>query len=283
MTVAETLSEKPVTDLDLSRFVVASHDDTIETTIEKMAEAGFSCALVTDSGLLSGVFTQKDVLLKVVGEPSARTSPTADLMTSDPQTVGSGASVADALAIMNELRVRSVPVADDGRIVGNVSFYALMPVIAGLLADHSLGTPTEVSAHHGVEYIDFTGLNTRAPITVGPDDSLELAVHQMKTQAIGSVFVVDERDHLRGVITEFDLLVRGAWGVPDLAARAVHEFMTPDPIALPARSLIVEGIKQMATNSISHVPLLGESGRPSGVASFRDMASYFETTVDLLE
>ena len=97
------------------------------------------------------------------------------------------------------------------------------------------------------------------------------------------VFVVDSREHLVGVVTEFDLQVKDAWRESDLTARTVSDFMTPDPVALSARSPVVDAIREMAAAGFSHVPLLGESGRPIGVASFRDIAQYFETTVALLE
>lgn len=284
MTIADALNDRLVTDLDLSRHVTVSPQDAVEVTVEMMSSAGYSCALVLDAGSLKGIFTQRDVLMKVVGEPDAAGSSTEDLMTAAPLTVESTQSVADALAIMNEHHVRSVPViSDDGSVLGNVSFYVLMQVIAALLADHSLGTPTEVSAHHGLELIDFTGLNTRPPVTVHEEDPLETAVRQMKTRAIGSVFVVDHRENLLGVVTEFDLQVRNAWREPDLMARAVADFMTTDPVAISARSPIADAIQKMAASGFSHVPLLGESGRPIAVASFRDVASYFETAVALLE
>jgi hypothetical protein len=38
----------------------------------------------------------------------------------------------------------------------------------------------------------------------------------------------------------------------------------------------------MAALGCAHVPLLGESGRPVGVASFRDLAAYFEGSVAVL-
>lgn len=284
MTVAEALNDAPVTDLDLSRHVIAATDDTVATTIERMSAAGYTCALVSDDEKLAGIFTQRDVLTRVVGEPGNAERPITALMTEAPRTIKSAQSVAEALAIMNELWVRSVPVVDDdGTIRGTVSFYVLMQLIAELLADHALATPTEVSAHHGLEFVDLTGLNTSAPATVHEEDTLEAVVELMKTTAIGSVFVVDHREHLLGVITEFDLQAKDAWQVTDLAARSATDFMTPDPPSLSARSSIAAAIQEMAASGLAHVPLLGESGRPIAVASFREVARYFETSVGVLE
>jgi len=284
MTVAETLHETAVTELDLSRYVISETHETTADTIEKMCAARYSCALVTDAGKLVGIFTQRDVLMRVVGTAGAADQPIGEAMTDSPRTVKATQSVAEALSTMTELWVRSVPVVgDDGAVIGNVSFYVLMKLIADLLADHALGTPTEVSAHHGLEFIDFTGLNTSAPVTVHEDDSLEAAVHQMKSRALGSVFVVDHREHLVGVVTEFDLQTRGAWKVADLADRSAVDYMTPDPVTLSARSSVASAVQEMAATGSSHVPLLGESGRPIGVASFRDVADYFETSVAILD
>ena len=284
MTVADVLNDAPVTDLDLSRHVMAATDDTVAATIERMSAAGYTCALVSDSQKLAGIFTQRDVLTRVVGEPGSAERPITALMTQAPRTIKSAQSVAEALGIMNELWVRSVPVVDDdGTIRGTVSFYVLMQLIAELLADHALATPTEVSAHHGLEFVDLTGLNTSPPATVHEEDTLEAVVELMKTTAIGSVFVVDHREHLLGVVTEFDLQSMNAWQVTDLSGRPATDFMTPDPPSLSARSSIAEAIQEMATSGLAHVPLLGESGRPIAVASFRDVANYFETSVGVLE
>jgi CBS domain-containing protein len=284
MTVADALNDTPVSDVDLSRHVTVSPGELVEVAIDNMSAAGYSCALVADAGKLVGIFTQRDVLMKVVGEPDAAGRPIGELMTSDPWAIGSIQSVADALAVMNQYQVRSVPViGDDGRVVGSVSFYVIMEVIAALVADRSLGTPTEVSAHHGLELVDFTGLNTPPPITVRAQDSLEAAVHQMKTRAIGSVFVVDHRGSLVGIVTEFDLQAKNAWRESDLATRSVAEFMTDDPVAVSARSPVSDALQKMAASGFSHVPLVGESGRPVGVVSFRDIADYFETMVAVLE
>ena len=284
MTVADALHDAPVTDLDLSRHVIATGDDNVADTIERMSAAGYSCALVSDGGKLAGIFTQRDVLMRVVGDPTRADDPITELMTEAPRTIKSSQSVAEALAIMNELWVRSVPVLDDDSTIrGTVSFYVLMQLIAELLADHALATPTEVSAHHGLEFVDLTGLNTSSPATVHLDDTLDAAVDMMKTLAVGTVFVVDPREHLSGVITEFDLQAKGAWKEADLASRLATDFMTPDPPSLSARSPIADAIQEMAASGVSHVPLLGESGRPIAVASFRDVANYFETSVGVLE
>jgi CBS domain-containing protein len=281
VTISETLDQTAVSSLDLSRYVVVTGDTSVADTVRSMAGAKESCACVTANDTLTGVFTQRDFLTRVVGRPATWTRPITDQMAAPVQTIRADQSVADGLAVMNRWWVRSVPVLADGQLYGNLSFYTVMRLIADIVQTRT-GDTSEPGVRHGFSHVDFTGLNTSAPVTVPSDETLDVVIHQMRARAIGSMFVVDERDNLVGVLTEFDLLTRFGCADIDLSAMSVSEVMTPEPVALAARSSIAEAIVQMATRGFSHIPLVGESGRPVGVASFRDVAAYFETSLATL-
>ena len=184
---------------------------------------------------------------------------------------------------MNDWWVRSVPVLDDDdQFVGNLSFYSIKPRIADLVHEHLGDVDQEVSDSLGLTLIDFTGLHTSAPMIVSHDQSVEVAAHHMKARGIGSVLVADDSEHLVGVLTEFDLQTKVGCDYSDLSALTVSQVMTGDPIALAARSPIAEAIRQMADRGFSHLPLLGESGRPVAVVSFRDIAGYIEASFGAL-
>lgn len=42
---------------------------TLAETIDRMRDGSRGCVLVTDSGRLAGIFTERDVLMRVVGRP----------------------------------------------------------------------------------------------------------------------------------------------------------------------------------------------------------------------
>ena len=104
----------------------------------------------------------------------------------------------------------------------------------------------------------------------------------MRVRGLGSVLVVDDRENLVGELTEFDLQTKIGCGGVDLAAATVGEVMTANPVSLDARSSIADAIHEILEQEISHVPLTGESGRPVGVASFRDIATFVETSLETL-
>ncbi|PAW63617.1 MAG: hypothetical protein B9S34_13985 [Opitutia bacterium Tous-C1TDCM] len=78
--------------------------------------------LVLESGRLVGIFTERDVLRRIVGEGrDPRTTPIRDVMTANLITIGPDATVEQAMAIFTEKRCRHLPVLDQGQLVGSIS------------------------------------------------------------------------------------------------------------------------------------------------------------------
>lgn len=282
MNIADTLHELPVSELDLSRHVTVDISTPVRDVIGQMNDAGWSSAFVVDGGALVGIFTQRDVVTRVLGVDGVCDQPIGEVMTPEPTTVTSSASVNEAMAVMTELWTRSVPVIDDDRITGNFSFYTAMKVIADLLAKKSSKAESDLSAQHGLMFVDFTGLNMTPAVTVGLDDTVATVVHHMKARAIGSVLVVNARESLVGVLTEFDLQTKIACTGTDLDAATVESVMTAEPVTLTVRSPIADAIVRMAQHEMSHVALVAETGKPLGVATFRDVADYFDSSLQAL-
>lgn len=113
MSISELLAAMPVSDLDLSRFVEVGPATTVAETVEAMNAANRSMAGVVAEGRLLGVFTQRDILNRVLGRSRMWTHPITDEMTRSIRTMRLSDSVADGLAIMNDWWVRSVPVVDE--------------------------------------------------------------------------------------------------------------------------------------------------------------------------
>lgn len=282
MNVSDALSNTAVTELDLSRYVSVEDGQTVAQTIEAMNAAGRSCALVLRQDRLAGIFTQRDALMRAIGRPSTWDRPIREEMSTPVRTVDPTASAQDALDVITAWWVRSVPVVDDDSIVGTVSYYDLMRLMAGLVSAQLDGRASEPELSHSLTLVDFTGLPMPPPITVAISDTADIAAHHMRTRAVGSVLVVDDREQLAGVLTEFDLQTKVGCEQEDLTKLTVKDLMSDHPVAVPARSPIVGALQAMAEHEFSHVPLLGETGRPVGVASFRDIAGYLESSLQTL-
>ncbi|MEX0730076.1 MAG: CBS domain-containing protein [Aquisalimonadaceae bacterium] len=90
--------------------------------IRTMCEANIGCVLVIDKGKLIGIFSERDVLHRIVdrGIPPD-TVPVGDVMTKDIFTVPPTLTVEDALIECTNRRVRHLPVCEQGRLLGLLS------------------------------------------------------------------------------------------------------------------------------------------------------------------
>lgn len=108
-----------------------------------------------------------------------------------------------------------------------------------------------------------------APVVCREQLSVREAVGIMRSHGVGSVIVVDVGSHPIGIFTTTDLVAVAARGLDD---HAVAEFMTRQPLALPAHALAYEAALAMIGTGIRHVLVMDEA-QIIGVVSERDLFS----------
>jgi CBS domain-containing protein len=144
MSLEYDLRQEQVIHLDLTEFTEVQIGTSVKSTIEKMRQEGHNCAFITDSGKLVGVFTDRDVLRRVVAAPETWNHPIEDVMTPRPLTVKSTDPADAALNLMNEKHFRNVPVIDEtGAIVGNLTHYAIIKYLADHFQESVYNLPPE--------------------------------------------------------------------------------------------------------------------------------------------
>ena len=123
-TVRQLLAEKPA-----EVFTVAPDAPVIEA-IRLMAEKGVGAVLVMRGEELAGILSERDYARKIVlkGRSSADTAISA-IMTVDVITVVPDTSVPACMRMMTELRIRHLPVVENGRLVGLVSIGDLVKAV----------------------------------------------------------------------------------------------------------------------------------------------------------
>jgi CBS domain-containing protein len=102
-------------------------DMTVSAVAAVLTQNRFGCALVAEGDRLLGIFTERDLLTKVMLQGAeARRRPVREFMTAGPQTIGIDDPIATALKQMLVGEYRHLPVVDGARLVGVLSVRDLM-------------------------------------------------------------------------------------------------------------------------------------------------------------
>jgi len=107
-------------------------NDSIAHAIRCMQEENHGCVLVVENEKLVGIFTEGDVLVKIVDkEYDLENTPVSQHMTHNPFTIDAEDSVAIAFNLMAVKGFHHLPVLQDGKPIGWVSSRNLLAYISG--------------------------------------------------------------------------------------------------------------------------------------------------------
>jgi acetoin utilization protein AcuB len=120
-------------------------------------------------------------------------------MTGNLVTLSPKASVAEALTLCRERRIRHIPIVEEGRLIGIVSDRDLRD------ASPALGDAERAST---LQEIRVGDVMTREVSTTVPEESIENVAQEMYELKIGSLPVVAEEDEekLLGIVTSSDVM-----------------------------------------------------------------------------
>ena len=95
---------------------------TVLETVNAMVERNIGAVPVLQNGKLVGIFSERDLMKRVVAEGrDPRSTCLAEVMTDDPVTVGTNEELENCMALMRRNSFRHLPVCYEGQLVGIVS------------------------------------------------------------------------------------------------------------------------------------------------------------------
>jgi CBS domain-containing protein len=122
MELARNLKTDSVSRLEPTEARLVAPTQTVADAIAVMRQHRVGCVLVCEGPRLAGIFTERDLLRRVLGTGQPLSTPLAGCMTPNPVTVQPKESVSAALRRMDEGGYRHLPVIDDaGKPVGVLS------------------------------------------------------------------------------------------------------------------------------------------------------------------
>ncbi|MGY3928584.1 DUF294 nucleotidyltransferase-like domain-containing protein [Aeromonas simiae] len=117
---------KPVAELVNREVVVVPADASIMAVAQAMVQQHRSSALVMEQQRLLGIVTDRDMTKRVVAEGRRLEEPVSRVMTPQPCTIESDATVLQAVELMMRHNVRSLPVLEQGRVCGVLTATSLV-------------------------------------------------------------------------------------------------------------------------------------------------------------
>ncbi len=125
------LKQESVVEMDLSDYCTVDAGVSVGDALAQMQETHCRNALIVNNGKLVGIFTDRDVVMKVADNPDSLDKPITELMTPDPITLSKAATAADALAEMVRHHIRNVPIVEeDGSVIGNFTHFSVLEFLA---------------------------------------------------------------------------------------------------------------------------------------------------------
>ena len=97
-------------------------DSTVEAAVKEMNYRRIGSLIVTDSGYVVGIFTERDVLTRVIAaDLNPNSTLVEEVMTRRFKSIMHDTSVEGAMQTMKEYRIRHLPVFDGDQLLGMLS------------------------------------------------------------------------------------------------------------------------------------------------------------------
>jgi len=113
----------------------------LRQAIEVMKRDEGGCAIVCEGARVVGIFTERDLLSKIIGEEVDMNAPVGNWMSPVVSTLTLEASIGDAVSLMNEKSFRNIPLVKDEQLVGSISVFDVILYLAESYPKETMNLP----------------------------------------------------------------------------------------------------------------------------------------------
>jgi CBS domain-containing protein len=133
--------DQKVSVLTTDDYVAVSPFTPLAQAIEAMKQDEGGCVIVSDDGKVAGIFTERDLLTKVLGQNVDLNSPINQWMQPEVETLSPDATIGDAVRLMNEKSFRNIPLVKDGELKGSISVFDIITYLAECYPKETMNLP----------------------------------------------------------------------------------------------------------------------------------------------
>lgn len=133
--------DQRVSVLKTDDYIAVSPHTPLSQAIEAMKTDEGGCVIVSDDGRVAGIFTERDLLTKVLVENANMDSPISEWMQPAVQTLSPDATIGEAVRLMNEKSFRNIPLVKKGELVGSISVFDIITYLAECYPKATMNLP----------------------------------------------------------------------------------------------------------------------------------------------
>jgi len=133
--------DQRVSVLPTDDYVAVSPYTPLSQAIEAMKGDEGGCVIVSDDGRVVGIFTERDLLNRVLEENVDMESPISEWMQPSVETLSSQATIGDAVRLMNEKSFRNIPLVKNGELIGSISVFDIITYLAECYPKETMNLP----------------------------------------------------------------------------------------------------------------------------------------------
>lgn len=255
------LSNK-VREIMTTELLTAEASSTVLSAMRIMAARNVGRILVTDQGAPVGIFTEHDVVRRVMNKKlDPKKKSIREVMTSPVLAVGEETRIVEALGKMYRKNFRHLLVrGDKGAIVGMVSMRRILKAALELGEDLTEALPVK-------------RIMSRHCHTIDASQSIYETIKLMSKENTGYVAVLSEGKP-KGIFTERDVLRRVAVKHIDTRRTPIKKVMTTAVVTMPYWTPVPEVLGEMYHKGFRYMPIPGNQGGIVGTVCMRNVFRY---------
>jgi len=256
------LSNK-VSEIMTTHLITAAVTRSVFEVMEKMVAEDVGRIIITDDEVPVGIFTEKDVLKRVLDSGiDARKTAIKKVMTAPIRAVREETHIVDSFARMYRGKYRHLLVRGRrGKIIGIISMRRILNLAVelgqGLSETRTLG---DISA-------------AAAVVKVDQSMTVREAIDLMNKQGATAVIAMAD-DKPAGIFTERDALKRVASKELNPQTIAIKQVMTAPIIAMPASILVGDVLAEMYHRDIRNMPVKGPGDEIVGLVAMPEILQF---------
>lgn len=255
------LSNK-VSEIMTTHLTTAPASASILQVMETMVAEDVGRIIVTDDDIPVGIFTEKDVLKRVVNAGiDAHKIAIRNVMTTPVRAVREETHILEAFGKMYRGKFRHLLVRGRrGKIIGIVSMRRILNIAVelgqGLSETKTLGD-----------------IASGAVVTVDEKTAVQETIGLMSKKNVTAV-VVTSGGSPSGIFTERDVLKRVATKDILLKETKIQQTMTTPPVIMPSSALVGDVLAEMSRRDIRNMPVSGANGELIGLVAMPEILQY---------